>query len=154
MLWRYHYVITTAITFTTCDSECQHKEKKMWTSCGALFIFHFTATFTTPAFRKKTNSFFNFLLRSLRHGHAPPKKFRFSTTFMTPWSWQKVVYIKFHKKWKKVISLLLLRSLHLWSWQKKFSLLLLRSLRRDHDKKYLFFFQYYVHYSWLRKKIF
>ena len=154
MLWRYHYVITTAITFTTCDSECQHKEKKMWMSCGAQFIFHFTATFTTLAFRKKQILFLIFYYVHYATVMPKKKKFRFSTTFMTPWSWQKVVYIKFHKKWKKVISLLLLRSLHLWSWQKKFSLLLLRSLRRDHDKKYLFFFQYYVHYPWLRKKIF
>ena len=55
--------------------------------------------------------------------------FPIATTFTTPWSWQKymfsfqhyVYYILIMSKnilsWKKIIPLLLLRSLHSWSWQ-------------------------------------
>ena len=156
VLWRCHYVITSATTFSTC------KEKKIWVSCGTPFIVHFAATFTTLGFRKK-NLFIIFyyvhyaMVMSKRskisfqryvHDAMIMKNIRFTlgfikntlttTTPITPRSWQKYIFFLFTTTifttpwwWEKVLFPLLLIATTFTmplSWQ-----------------KYIFSFQHYVY---------
>ena len=88
MLRGYHYVITAATTLSTCS----HKKKKDLNLLrhSVHFEFHYFVQ----------NNFFNFLLRSLRHGHVKKTKFHFSTTFTKLLYYMIVTlfYIQFHKK--------------------------------------------------------
>ena len=132
MLRRYYYVIFTDTTFTTWLRVIIRKNR--FECHAALHSLFISLLRSISLVLIKRNKLFqqNFLLRSLRHGHAKNTKFHFSTTFIMSWSWNKAIYIQFHVK----------------------NILLLRPLRRDFVQKNLFSYSHYVHYAVIMIKIY
>ena len=116
VLWRYHYVNTTATTFTTRDL----KEKKIWISCGtlrSLFILllrslplvlekkHFFIIFYyihyAMVMSKRSKISFQFyvhdamIMKNIRFTLGFIKNTLIATTSTTPRSWQKSIFFLF-----------------------------------------------------------
>ena len=122
-----------------------------------------------PLVLEKKNSFYNFLLRSLRHGRVKKTKFHFSTTFTTPWSWKKLFTLSFIKNtliattsttprsWQRNIyfHFSITTFTTPWWWKKKLFPLLLTATTFTTPwswQKYMFSFQQYVYYTLIMTK--
>ena len=119
VLWRYHYVNTTATTFTTRDL----KEKKIWISCGTLRSLFILLLRSLPLVLEKKN-YYNFfiifyyihyamvmskrskisfqlyvhdamIMKNIRFTLSFIKNTLIATTSTTPRSWQKSIFFLF-----------------------------------------------------------
>ena len=116
VLWRYHYVITTATTFTTCDLN----EKKIWISCGTLsslfilllrslslalekkiFFIIFYYIHYAMVMSKRSKIWFQryvrdaMIMKNIKFTLGFIKNTLIATTLTTPRSWQKSLFVLF-----------------------------------------------------------
>ena len=116
VLWRYHYVITTAATFTTCDLN----EKKIWIPCGTLgslfilllrslplalekkiFFIIFYYIHYAMVMSKRSKIWFQryvhdaMIMKNIKFTLGFIKNTLIATTLTTPRSWQKSLFFLF-----------------------------------------------------------